>query len=287
VTLLCLLKSKKAKAGQLLAWQSCIVLIMEVFFMIGYVHSTESLGTVDGPGLRFVVFLSGCPMRCAYCHNPDTWQEKTGKQMSVSEIMTELNGVREFLRGGGLTCTGGEPLMQAEFVAELFEAAKKQGVHTCLDTSGIMWENDALHGTIDRVLGSTDLVMLDIKHIDPEKHRSLTGKDNAAILRFAEHIAENGIDMWIRHVLVPGVTDDEPSLLALGRFIGGLRTLRAIDVLPYHTLGAAKYEALGLPYRLKGVPPATKEQAAAARDIIFRGLKQRVAEDIRARKKEQ
>lgn len=255
--------------------------------MIGYVHSTESLGTVDGPGLRFVVFLSGCPMRCAYCHNPDTWQEKTGKQMSVSEIMTELNGVREFLRGGGLTCTGGEPLMQAEFVAELFEAAKKQGVHTCLDTSGIMWENDALHGTIDRVLGSTDLVMLDIKHIDPEKHRSLTGKDNAAILRFAEHIAENGIDMWIRHVLVPGVTDDEPSLLALGRFIGGLRTLRAIDVLPYHTLGTAKYEALGLPYRLKDVPPATKQQAAAARDIIFRGLKQRVAEDIRARKKEQ
>jgi pyruvate formate lyase activating enzyme len=207
--------------------------------------------------------------------------------MSVGEIMTELNGVREFLRGGGLTCTGGEPLMQAEFVAELFEAAKKQGVHTCLDTSGIMWANDALHGAIDRVLGSTDLVMLDIKHIDPEKHKLLTGKDNVAILRFAEHIAEKGIDIWIRHVLVPGVTDDEPSLLRLGRFIGGLGTLRAIDVLPYHTLGVQKYEALGLPYRLKDVPPATKEQAAAARDIIFKGLKQRVAEDIGARKKEQ
>ena len=250
--------------------------------MIGYVHSTESLGTVDGPGLRFVVFLSGCPMRCAYCHNPDTWQEKSGKAMTVEEVMAELNGVKEFLRGGGLTCTGGEPLMQAEFIAELFEAAKKQGIHTCLDTSGIVWENESMRPTIDRVLSSADLVMLDIKHIDAEKHKWLTGRDNAAIKEFAEHISSRGIDIWIRHVLVPGVTDDEPSLTGLGRFIGGLRTLRAIDVLPYHTMGIAKYETLGIPYRLGDVPPATKQQAAAARDVIFRGVKQRIAEDVRS-----
>ena len=249
--------------------------------MTGYIHSTESLGTVDGPGLRFVVFLSGCPMRCAYCHNPDTWQEKNGREMTVDEVMTELNGVREFLRGGGITCTGGEPLVQAEFVADLFEAAKGQGIHTCLDTSGIMWAREDMRGTIDRVLGSTDLVMLDIKHIDPERHKQLTGQDNAAIKQFAEHIAERGIDLWVRHVLVPGVTDDEPSLRGLGHFIGGLRTLRAIDVLPYHTLGKAKYETLGIPYRLSDVPPATKQQAAAAREIIFAGVKQRIAEDMK------
>lgn len=249
--------------------------------MTGYVHSTESLGTVDGPGLRFVVFLSGCPMRCAYCHNPDTWQERSGKPMTVGEVMAELNGVKEFLRGGGLTCTGGEPLVQAEFVAELFEAAKKEGIHTCLDTSGIMWEKEDMRQTIDRVLSSTDLVMLDIKHIDPVKHKWLTGQDNAAIKQFAEHISERGIDLWIRHVFVPGITDDEPSLTELGHFIGGLRTLRAIDVLPYHTLGKAKYDTLGIPYRLKDTPPATKQQAAQARDIIFRGVKQRIAEDIK------
>ncbi len=251
----------------------------------GYIHSTESLGTVDGPGLRFVVFMSGCPMRCAYCHNPDTWEPKRGTLMTVREIMRELDSVREFLRGGGLTCTGGEPLMQAEFLAELFAAAKSEGVHTCLDTSGIIWEERDKRPLIDRVLDNTDLVMLDIKHIDPEKHLWLTGKDNAAIKQFAEHIGARGIDLWIRHVLVPGVTDDEPSLRALGHFIGGIRTLRAIDVLPYHTLGRVKYEQLGLPYRLEGVPAATKQQAAEARDIIFGGVKQRIAEAVAAGKR--
>ena len=251
----------------------------------GYIHSIESLGTVDGPGLRFVVFLSGCPMRCAYCHNPDTWALHRGSQMTVKEIMNELRSVKEFLRGGGLTCTGGEPLMQTEFLAELFAAAKSEGIHTCLDTSGIIWENEDKRAAVGRVLDNTDLVMLDIKHIDPEKHLWLTGKDNTAIKQFAEHIGSRGIDLWIRHVLVPGITDDEPSLRALGHFIGGIRTLRAIDVLPYHTLGQVKYEQLGLPYRLKGVPPATKQQAAAARDIIFGGVKKRIAEDVAAKKR--
>lgn len=251
---------------------------MDISNVKGSVHSTESLGTVDGPGIRFVVFLSGCPMRCAYCHNPDTW-EFGGNETTVGEIMEQYRAVKEFLRGGGITCTGGEPLMQPEFVAALFEKAKSEGVHTCLDTSGIAWSEGA-EEKIDRVLDSTDLVMLDIKHIDPEKHLWLTGKDNADIKRFAEHLGERGIDVWIRHVLVPGITDDEESLLELGRFIGGISTLRAIDVLPYHTLGTVKYERLGIPYRLKDVPAATKDQAKRARDVIFKGVKQRIARDI-------
>lgn len=247
---------------------------------VGFIHSTESLGTVDGPGLRFVVFLSGCPMRCAYCHNPDTWDMKKGTPTTPEEIMKQFDSVKEFLRGGGITCTGGEPLMQTEFVTELFTMAKKKGVHTCLDTSGICWGEDTREA-IDRLLDVTDLVMLDIKHIAPEKHRSLTGQDNAAIKAFALHLGERGIDVWIRHVLVPGVTDDEPSLRALGRFIAEIPTLRAIDVLPYHTMGVSKYRELGLPYRLEGVPAADKSQAAKARDIIFGGLKERLKEKIK------
>lgn len=246
----------------------------------GYIHSTESLGTVDGPGLRFVVFLSGCPMRCAYCHNPDTWDIGRGRPVTAAQIMKQFDDVKEFLRGGGLTCSGGEPLIQAEFVEELFSLAKKKSVHTCLDTSGITY-NEKTAEQIDRVLDFTDLVMLDIKHIDPVKHRSLTGQDNAAVKAFAGHLGERGINVWIRHVLVPGVTDDEQSLLELGRFIGGIRSLRAIDVLPYHTMGVVKYRELGLDYSLEGVPPATKQQAAAAKDIIFRGVKQRIAEDLK------
>ncbi|MBP3271084.1 MAG: pyruvate formate lyase-activating protein [Ruminococcus sp.] len=253
---------------------------------IGYIHSVESLGTVDGPGLRFVVFLSGCPMRCAYCHNPDTWDIRKGTPTTVDQLMKQFDNVKEFLRGGGITCTGGEPLVQTEFVTELFTAAKKKGVHTCLDTSGICYTVENRE-KIDRLLDVTDLVMLDIKHIDPEKHKQLTAQDNSDIKAFAETLGQRGIDVWIRHVLVPGITDDEESLLALGRFIGGIRSLRALDVLPYHTMGVAKYKEMGIPYRLEGVEPATKQQAAAARDIIFKGIKQRVAEDVRKKKQKQ
>lgn len=249
----------------------------------GYIHSTESLGTVDGPGLRFVVFLTGCPMRCAYCHNPDTWDIRSGKPVTAAEILGQFDDVKEFLRGGGITCSGGEPLVQADFVRGLFSMAKEKGIHTCLDTSGITYSAQTAEQT-DRLLDVTDLVMLDIKHIDPEKHRELTGQDNAAVLSFAEHLGQRGIDVWIRHVLVPGVTDDEKSLTALGRFIGGICSLRAIDVLPYHTMGIAKYRELALPYRLEGIPPATKQQAQAAKDTIFRGVKQRIADDLANRK---
>ena len=239
---------------------------------VGYVHSVESLGTVDGPGLRFVVFLSGCPMRCAYCHNPDTWKMKSGKEYTVSQLMKEFDGVEEFVRSGGITCTGGEPLMQTEFVTELFKTAKKRRIHTCLDTSGICYAEPDKE-KIERLLDFTDLVMLDIKHIDSKKHKWLTGQDNENVKSFALRLGERGIDVWIRHVLVPGVTDDEQSLLQLGEFISRISSLKAIDVLPYHTMGVQKYDELGIEYRLKGIAPATKEQAIKARDIIYKGLK--------------
>ena len=244
--------------------------------MNGYIHSTESFGTVDGPGVRFVVFMQGCPMRCLYCHNPDTWAAGRGEQRSAQSLIDEYMSLKEFLKNGGITVTGGEPLLQMDFVTELFTLAKQHGIHTCIDTSGITFDpNDT--SKLDKLLPLTDLVMLDIKHIDPERHKALTGQDNKNILAFAEYLAKNNKEMWIRHVLVPNVTDDEYYLHKLGEFIGGLKTLKALDVLPYHTMAKAKYESLGIPYPLGDIPPATKEQALKARDIIMKGIYDRLS----------
>lgn len=242
--------------------------------MNGYIHSTESFGTVDGPGIRFVVFFQGCPMRCLYCHNPDTWQ-LTGTETTADALLQMYNRNKTFYTHGGITATGGEPMLQPEFLAELFGKAKQNGIHTCLDTSGICWnlQHPAL---ADTVLDVTDLVMLDIKHIDDERHRALTGHSNRNILNFAEHISERGIPLWIRHVIVPGWTDDAIEQEALGYFIGGLKTLKALDCLPYHDLGKRKYEALGMSYPLSDTPPATAEAATAARTVILSGVKRRL-----------
>ncbi len=241
--------------------------------MTGRVHSRESFGTVDGPGLRYVVFTQGCPMRCRYCHNPDTWNVSGGTETSVEDILADYRKNREFYAKGGLTVTGGEPLLQPEFVAELFEKAHAEGIHTCLDTSGITF-NPAKPEKVDRVLAHTDLVMLDIKHIRPDAHKDLTAQDNSHILAFARHLESKGIPLWVRHVVVPGITDSQEDLIALGRFIGGLRNLRALDVLPYHTMGISKYKELDIPYPLEGVEPATKEQALAAKRHILTGIAQ-------------
>ncbi|MBQ1663154.1 MAG: radical SAM protein, partial [Clostridia bacterium] len=176
--------------------------------MTGYIHSTESFGTVDGPGTRFVVFLSGCPMRCLYCHNPDTWERTRGTERTVEDILAEYDGVATLLQGGGITCTGGEPLTQIAFVTELFAAAKARGIDTCLDTSGVTFDPDDVHrlAEFDRLMDVTDLVMLDIKHIDNEEHRKLTGQPNTNILAFLSYLAERGTPVWIRHVVVPGIT---------------------------------------------------------------------------------
>lgn len=244
----------------------------------GNIHSTETFGTVDGPGIRFVVFMQGCPLRCKYCHNPDTWSMQGGREMTVAELLKEYESCREFYKNGGITVTGGEPLMQIDFVTELFEAAKQQGIHTCLDTSGITFTPENRE-KFDRLIKSTDLVLLDIKHIEPSLHKELTAHDNANILDFARYLSDNGVPMWIRHVVVPDITADEKYLYELGRFIGGLKSVKALDVLPYHVMGAAKYEKLGIDYPLKGVEPASQEQAAAAKAVIMQGIR-----DIRVKK---
>ena len=239
--------------------------------MNGFVHSTESFGTVDGPGVRFVVFLQGCPMRCQYCHNPDTWKMNTGSVRSAQSLIKEYERNAAFYSKGGITVTGGEALMQIDFLLELFRLAKQKNIHTCLDTSGVTYRpgQSSYNEKLDALMEVTDLVMLDIKHIDPEGHKALTGHDNSGILAFARYLEEKQVDVWIRHVVVPGITDDEALLTRLGTFLGTLSNIKALDVLPYHIMGVTKYEQLDLAYPLKGVPPATKDQAAKAKKIIL------------------
>lgn len=248
--------------------------------MIGHIHSLESFGTVDGPGVRFVIFFQGCPMRCKYCHNPDTWPLTGGKEMEVGEILDAFERNRGFYREGGITATGGEPMMQIDFLTELFEEAHRRDIDTCLDTSGIAYNENSAENVakVDRLLESTDLVMLDIKHIDPEKHKELVSQPNDQILAFAKHLSDKGIPIWIRHVVVPGITDDDKYLFELGYFIGGLKTLKALDVLPYHTMGEVKYENLGLEYPLKGTPAMDKDKAIEKKQIILDGIRKKRAE---------
>ena len=244
--------------------------------MDGFIHSTESFGTVDGPGVRFVIFLQGCPMRCKYCHNPDTWKMNTGAVRSAKSLIQEYERNAAFYSKGGITVTGGEALMQIDFLLELFALAKEKGIHTCLDTSGITYYpgSSSYNEKLDKLMELTDLVMLDIKHIDPEAHKDLTGHSNAGILAFARYLAAKKIPVWIRHVVVPGITDDEGQLTRLGRFLGRLPNVKALDVLPYHVMGVSKYKELGIPYPLEGVEAATKTQAEKAREIIMAGFRE-------------
>lgn len=237
--------------------------------MTGKIHSFESFGTVDGPGVRYVVFFQGCPMRCRYCHNPDTWDLSDGQDMSVPDIIDKIERNRSFYETGGLTATGGEPMVQIEFLTELFCEARSRGIHTCLDTSGIVFREDKeVLQKVDKLLQYTDLVMLDIKHMDSLKHRELTGQDNANIFAFARYLNEQNIPVWIRHVVVPGITYDEAELTALGRFMKTLSNIEKLEVLPYHSMGRVKYENLGIPYPLSDTPQLTKEEAKEAENII-------------------
>ena len=246
--------------------------------MKGYIHSTESFGTVDGPGIRFVVFFQGCPMRCLYCHNPDTWETGAGTEVSADELLEQFARNRAFYQNGGITCTGGEPMLQMPFLTELFTKAHIQQIHTCLDTSGICFS--PVHpDAAKKLLAVTDLVMLDIKHIDDDRHIKLTGHSNANILAFAEYISQHGVPLWIRHVIVPGWTDNEDEQERLGFFIGRLKTLKGLDVLPYHDMGKQKYHALGIPYSLENVKPVTQAQAEQAKAAILRGVRRRLKEE--------
>lgn len=242
----------------------------------GNIHSIESCGTVDGPGLRFVVFTQGCPLRCQYCHNPDSWSFDENKKMSVDDILAEYDGVKEFCHGG-MTVTGGEPMAQMDFVTELFRRAREKDIHTALDTSGIYFNKDNTT-KVDELLKYTSLVLLDIKHIDDEEHKKLTGHSNKRILEFARYLSDKRIPMWVRHVVVPGITFNEKYLTQLGEFLATLKNIKALDVLPYHDMAIPKYENLGIEYPLKGVPPLTKVQAMEARNIIFKAYKNSIKE---------
>lgn len=238
---------------------------------MGYIHSIQTFGTVDGPGVRFVVFFQGCPMRCLYCHNPDTWDITQGKETSADEILAMFERNRAFYKKGGLTATGGEPMMQMDFLIELFTKAKEKGIHTCLDTSGIFFSKDTQPSVkIDTLMSVTDLVLLDIKHMEADAHKKLTGHSNEGILAFARYLDKIGKPVWIRYVAVPQLTVVEEDLTKLGAFLKTLSNVEKLEVLPYHTLGENKYENLGISYPLKGVPQLSKEETKQVKEIIYR-----------------
>lgn len=243
--------------------------------MKGFIHSTESFGTVDGPGIRYVIFMQGCPMRCKYCHNPDTWETGKGQEITADEILFEYNKNRSFYSKGGITATGGEPLLQIDFLTELFKKAKADGIHTCVDTSGITFNPNSKEclEKLDEFLKYCDLVMLDIKHIESSKHKDLTGCDNKNILLFAKYLETKNIPVWIRHIIVKGITDNPDDLFSLGEFLGSLKNIHALDVLPYHTMGVQKYKELGIPYPLEGMPALDFQDAVNAKTIILDGMR--------------
>lgn len=241
---------------------------------LGRVHSVESFGSADGPGVRYIVFLKGCNMRCKYCHNPDTWakcgENDGAKLMTPQEVLkTAMRYKAYWKQTGGITVSGGEALLQIDFVTELFKLAKEKGVNTCLDTSGNPFTvEEPFFGKFNELMKYTDLFMLDIKHIDDEEHKKLTGQTNKNILDMAQYLSKNGKKMWIRHVLVPRITTDERYLNQLREFIDTLKTVDRVEVLPYHTLGVFKWKELGIPYQLEGVEPPTEEQIECAKKVL-------------------
>lgn len=247
---------------------------MEEEIRTGRIHSIESFGTVDGPGVRLVIFFQGCPMRCLYCHNPDSWELKGGTEMTVEEILEQFERNRPFYRNGGITASGGEPLVQMDFLNALFMEAKRRGIHTCLDTSGIVYRKER-EAEFERLFCVTDLVLLDIKHSDEEGHKMLTGREQSSVLAFAKALERAQVPVIIRHVIVPGITDSEEELRETGYMIGDLKNLTGLEVLPYHTMGINKYKKLGREYLLEGVPDMKPEKAREARKIILEAVRER------------
>ena len=236
----------------------------------GYVHSLESFGSVDGPGVRYIIFLTGCAMRCQFCHNPDTWDMKKGTLYTTDELLEKAMKYRSYWKNdGGITVSGGEPLLQIDFLTELFRKAKANGIHTTLDTSGNPFtREEPFFSKFNELMKYTDLVMLDIKHIDDEQHKILTGCTNKNILDLARYLSDIKKPVWIRHVLVPERSDYDEYLIKLDEFIQSLDNVQKVEVLPYHTLGIFKWEKLGIPYPLEGVKPPTQERIDNARRIL-------------------
>ncbi len=235
--------------------------------MRGYVHSIETFGLVDGPGVRFVAFLAGCAMRCKYCHNPDSWYFG-GEEYEAAELLKKAIRYKSYWKkGGGITVSGGEPMLQPEFVTELFTLAKKEGIHTTLDTAGQPWKKD--EEKYKKLLDVTDLVILDIKEIDNDAHKELTGMSNENIIEFAHYLSDIKKPMWLRHVLVPNLTDSEESLKKTKELVDSLKTVEKVEILPYHSLGKSKWEKLGIDYPLADTPAPTTDEIKRAESILF------------------
>lgn len=236
----------------------------------GAIHSIETFGSVDGPGIRFIVFLKGCDLRCKYCHNADTWDHNSEDMRSADEILDFAERYRGYWgEDGGITVSGGEPLLQIDFLLELFKKAKERGINTCIDTAVQPFtRNEPFFSKFNELLKYTDLMLLDIKHIDREEHIKLTGKPNDNIRDCFEYLSEVGQPIWIRHVLVPGITDNDDYLRRTREFIEKLSNVQRIEVLPYHTMGQHKFEALGIKYQLEGVESPTKERVENAYEIL-------------------
>ncbi len=237
---------------------------------VGYVHSTESFGSVDGPGIRFIAFMQGCRMRCQFCHNPDTWNMGGGTPYTADELLDEALSYREYWgERGGITISGGEPLLHIDFLIELVKKAKSQGVHTTLDTCGQPFTYDQpFFDRFQELMEYTDLLLFDIKHIDDEKHKELTMMSNKNILNMAQYLSEIEKPVWIRHVLVPEKSDFDEYLIRLDTFIQSLKNVVKVEILPYHKLGVYKYAALNIPYKLKDIEPPTTERIENAKRLL-------------------
>lgn len=247
-----------------------VIRFMETSPLLGRVHSVETFGSVDGPGIRFLIFLKGCSMRCRYCHNPDTWDPETDDLRTADELLTQAMRYRSYWgREGGITVSGGEALLQMDFLTELFRKAKAKGIHTCLDTSGQPFtRREPFFSKFAELMKYTDLLLFDLKQIDDAKHRELTGRTNCNILDCARYLSDIGKPIWVRHVLVPGVTDNDDDLHALRAFIDSLQNVKRVEVLPYHAMGTYKWEQLGIPYTLKDVSAPSEERVRNAEHIL-------------------
>lgn len=246
----------------------------------GYIHSLETFGSVDGPGIRFVVFLQGCRLRCQFCHNPDSWKLQAGERITAEELMEKaLNYQSYWGEKGGITASGGEPLLQMDFLLDLFTLAKEKAIHTCIDTAGQPFtRQEPFFGKFNRLMKLTDLLLLDIKHMDEEGHRRLTGASNQNILDMAQYLSEIGKPVWIRHVLVPERNDSDAFLLQLKEFVHSLNNVRRFEVLPYHTMGIYKWKELNIPYPLSGIDSPKKERVAYVNRLLgteeYRGYRE-------------
>lgn len=237
--------------------------------MKGYVHSTESFGAADGPGIRYIIFVSGCNFRCRYCHNPDTWNMKTGTLTDSQELIDKALRYKSYWGDkGGITVSGGEPMLQPEFVTDIFKKCRELGINTCIDTAGQPYHTTMDDETFNELMKYTDLVMLDIKHIDEEKHKWLTGSTGKNVRDLFKRLSEMNKRVWVRYVLLPGINDSDEYLEKTREFIDTMPNIERVDVLPYHTLGVHKWEELGIPYTLKDLDPPSPESTAHAKKIL-------------------